>query len=139
MSKAGQTPGFVPTTVLGPQKIAELPYRFPLCQGGCTRYSPSQRLAQPVNLTVVRQLLQAQPTPTRTQLARELCRRLELRDAKGDWQVATTAHALRDLAAQGHWTLPAPRVQRTGTYSTPPKRLPSGPPERTTSNSATKG
>ncbi len=35
-----------------------------------------QRLAQPANLTVVRQLLQAQPTPTRTQLARELCRRL---------------------------------------------------------------
>lgn len=83
-----------------------------------------QRLAQPANLTVVRQLLQAQPTPTRTQLARELCRRLELRDAKGDWQVATTAHALRDLEAQGHWTLPAPRVQRTGTYSTAPKRLP---------------
>ena len=71
-----------------------------------------QRLAQPDNVAVVRKLLNAQPAPTRTQLAKELCRRLDLRDPKGDWQVATTAQALRDLEAQGHWTLPTPKEER---------------------------
>lgn len=82
-----------------------------------------QRLAQPDNITLVRKLLGAKPAPTRTQLARDLCRRLELRDPKGDWQVATTAQALRDLEAQGQWTLPQPRVRRTRTWATAPKRL----------------
>jgi hypothetical protein len=82
-----------------------------------------QRLAQSDNVAMVRKLLNAKPAPTRTQLSKELCRRLDLRDPKGDWQVATTAQALRDLEAQGHWTLPAPRVRRTRTWSTAPTRL----------------
>jgi hypothetical protein len=82
-----------------------------------------QRLAQPDTVAVVLKLLAARPVPTRTQLAKELCRRLDLRDPKGDWQVATTAQALRDLEAQGHWTLPKPRVRRTRTWSTAPTRL----------------
>lgn len=83
-----------------------------------------QRLAQPDNVAVVRKLLNAQPAPTRTQLAKELCRLLDLRDPKGDWQVATTVHALRDLEAQGLWTLPIPKLRRTRIWSTAPKRLP---------------
>ena len=47
-----------------------------------------------------------------------------MRDPKGDWQVATTAQALRDLEAQGHWTLPTPKVRRERTWSTAPTRLP---------------
>lgn len=82
-----------------------------------------QRLAQPDNAAVVRKLLTAQPAPTRTQLAKELCRRLDLRDAKGDWQLATTAQALRDLEAQGYWTLPIPTMPRTHIWSTAPKRM----------------
>lgn len=85
--------------------------------------SIKQRLAQPGNLDLVRQVLNAQPAPTRTQLAKELCRRLDLRDAKGDWQVTTTAQALRALEAQGHWTLPAPTVLRRRTWRTAPTRL----------------
>ena len=83
-----------------------------------------QRLAQPANSIVVRELLAARPAPTRTQLVGELCRRLDLRDPKGDWQVATTAQALRDLEAQGHWTLPAPKLRRPRTWTSAPTRLP---------------
>ena len=82
-----------------------------------------QRLAEPENVAVVLQLLRAKPAPTRTELVKTLCQRLNLRDAKGDWQIATTAHALRDLEAQGRWTLPEPKVQRTRDWSTAPTRL----------------
>jgi hypothetical protein len=82
-----------------------------------------QRLVQSDNVAVVLKLLSAKPALTRTQIARELCRRLDLRDPKGDWQVATTAQALRDLEAQGHWTLPASAVRRTWTWPTAPTRL----------------
>jgi hypothetical protein len=81
-----------------------------------------QRLAQRDNVALVLKLLDAHPAPSRTQLAKELCRRLHLRDPKGDWQVTTTAQALRDLEAQGHWTLPAPRFQRARSGSTAPAR-----------------
>ncbi len=82
-----------------------------------------QRLAQTGNAALVLTLLSANPAPTRTQLAKALCQRLDLRDPKGDWQVATTAQALRDLEAQGHWTLPAPRARRPRTWSNAPTRL----------------
>ena len=42
-------------------------------------------------------LLKAEVPLTRNGLARELCRRLDLRDLKGDWQMATTSKALREL------------------------------------------
>jgi hypothetical protein len=82
-----------------------------------------QRLAQPAHHAVVLELLTAKPPLTRNQLAQAVCRRLELRDPKGDLQVATTAQALRDLEAQGHWTLPAPQVRRTSPRSNTPTRL----------------
>jgi len=83
-----------------------------------------QRLAQSDNVALVHRLLGAQPAPSRSQLALQLCRRLELRDPKGDWQIGTTAKALREFEAAGLWTLPPPLVPRTRTWSTAPARLP---------------
>jgi hypothetical protein len=57
--------------------------------------SVKQTLAEPENIKLVVALLQAEAPPNRTGLARELCRRLDLRDPKGDWQMATTSKALR--------------------------------------------
>jgi len=68
--------------------------------------SIKQRLAQPENVQLVVKLLKRDPPLIRSQLTLEVCRRLELRDPKGDWQIATTAKALRDLADQGFWRLP---------------------------------
>ena len=74
--------------------------------------SIKQTLAAPENTKWVIALLKADPPPNRTGLAKELCRRLELRDSKGDWQIATTSKALRELEDQGLWQLPKPRSQR---------------------------
>ncbi|MBI4660559.1 MAG: hypothetical protein HY735_17115, partial [Verrucomicrobia bacterium] len=63
-----------------------------------------QRLAQSDNVALVHRLLGARPAPSRTQLAQDLCHRLELCDPKGDWQIGTTAKALRELEAAGLWT-----------------------------------
>ena len=63
------------------------------------------------------------PPPNRTQLAKEVCRRLNLRDPKGDWQFAGTALALRDLAMKGLWTLPEPLVPRHASGQWHPTRL----------------
>jgi hypothetical protein len=73
----------------------------------CT-FSIQQRLAEPGNLTLTRDLLRDTPGLTRAQLTRELCRQMDLRDPKGDWQIGTTAKALRDLEAQGLCQLPLP-------------------------------
>jgi Domain of unknown function (DUF4338)/Transposase DNA-binding/Transposase Tn5 dimerisation domain len=68
--------------------------------------SIKQRLAQPDNVQLVVELLNSDPAPIRAHLTKEVCRRLDLRDPKGDLQIATTAQALRDLEAQGFWRLP---------------------------------
>jgi hypothetical protein len=74
--------------------------------------SIKQKLATPEKTQLVITLLKADPAPSRNGLAKELCRRLELRDSKGDWQMATTSKALRELADEGLWRLPEPRSQR---------------------------
>lgn len=95
--------------------------------------SIKQTLAAPENTKLVMALLKADPTPSRNGLAKGLCRRLELRDSKGDWQIATTSKALRELEAQGLWQLPKPRSQRARAWH--PTRLnhpvpsPTGLPE----------
>ena len=71
--------------------------------------SIKQQLSEPHNAKLVLNLLQQDPAPSRHSLAKDLCRRLNLRDAKGDWQMATTSKALRDLQEQGLWHLPEPR------------------------------
>lgn len=83
--------------------------------------SIKQRLAQPDHVQLVVKLLQSDRAPTRAHLAREVCRRLNLRDPKGDWQIATTAKALRDLEAQGFWKLPEATVPGSGKWN--PTRL----------------
>jgi hypothetical protein len=79
-----------------------------------TVLSIKQQLEQPENVKLVLTLLAGDPQPSRNQLAKELCRRLDWRDLKGDWKITTAAVALRDLEAQGFWTLPEPRVIRRG-------------------------
>ncbi len=75
-----------------------------------THRTIQQTLAEPQNTRLVLELLQGQPVLSRCALAKELCRRLDLRDPKGDWRTATTLKALRDLEAQGFWTLPLATV-----------------------------
>lgn len=71
--------------------------------------SIKRTLSQPGNVDLVLTLINQSPMPSRQDLAREVCRRLGLRDGKGDWQMASTSKALRDLARQGLWVLPKPR------------------------------
>jgi hypothetical protein len=86
----------------------------------CT-FSIKQRLAEPENLILTSDLLRDTPGLTRAQLTRELCHRLDLRDPKGDWQIGTTAKALRDLETQGLCPLPEPMAK--GPRSWNPTRL----------------
>lgn len=74
-----------------------------------TASSIKQRLSVPANVKLVIALLCSDPARSRQGLAKEICRRLDLKDGKGDWQIATTSKALRELQDQGLWTLPAPR------------------------------
>ena len=71
--------------------------------------SIKQRLSEPENVKMVIELLRGDPKPSRRGLAKRICGRLDLRDGKGDWQMATTSKALRELEDQGLWTLPEPR------------------------------
>ncbi|MHB1308347.1 MAG: IS4/Tn5 family transposase DNA-binding protein, partial [Limisphaerales bacterium] len=84
-------------------------------------FSIKQTLARPENVRFITARLDDSAAPSRTLLARELCQRLELKDPKGDWQIATTCKALRDLEAQGLWQLPAPPRPGPGTWQ--PRRL----------------
>lgn len=86
----------------------------------CT-FSIKQRLSEPENLKLTGDLLRETPALTRAQLTQELCRRLDLRDPKGDWQIGTTAKALRDLETQGLCQLPEPMAK--GPHSWNPTRL----------------
>src|ERR1035441_7840912 len=83
--------------------------------------SIKQKLSQPHNVKLVLTLLQQAPAPSRHRPAKELCQRLNLRDAKGDWQKATTSKALRELQEQGLWRLPEPRSPAPRTWN--PTRL----------------
>jgi len=73
--------------------------------------SVKQQLSQTETVTFVLDWLEANPLSSRTDLARAACRELDLRDAKGDWRLATTLKALRDLEAQDYWTLPQSPLQ----------------------------
>lgn len=83
--------------------------------------SVQQILAQPNNTRLVVELLGSDVVSTRSDLARAMCRRLDLRDPKGGWRLATTLKALRDLEAQGFWTLPEAVVPGPGAWH--PTRL----------------
>jgi hypothetical protein len=83
--------------------------------------SIQQVLRQPENTALVRTLLASQAVSTRAELVHEVCRRLNLRDPKGDWRVGTTMKALRDLESQGLWTLPPATQRSSGKWN--PTRL----------------
>jgi hypothetical protein len=83
--------------------------------------SIKQRLTQPENVQLVVKLLKGEPALLRSEVTREVCRHLDLRDHKGDWQIATTAKALRDLEDQEYWQLP-PATDH-GTREWNPSRL----------------
>ena len=82
-----------------------------------------QVLRQPENTALVRTLLARSEVSTRAELVREVCRRLNFRDPKGDWQLGTTMKALRDLEFQGLWTLPKATPQSSGKREWNPTRL----------------
>jgi hypothetical protein len=86
-----------------------------------TAFSIQQLLALPNHTRLVHELLESEAVTTRSALARELCQQLDLRDPKGDWRLATTLKALRDLEAQGFWTLPKAAVAGSGAWN--PTRL----------------
>jgi hypothetical protein len=73
--------------------------------------SIKQKLSEPQIVKQVLTLLNQKPEPSRRSLAKELCTRLNLRDGKGELQMATTSKALRDLQEEGLWHLPEPRFQ----------------------------
>ena len=83
--------------------------------------SIQQILAQDDHRQLVAKLLASDQILTRSDLTKELCVRLDLRDPKGNLRHGTTAKALRDLEAQGFWTLPAATGPARRTWS--PKRL----------------
>ncbi|MBI4626977.1 MAG: DUF4338 domain-containing protein [Verrucomicrobia bacterium] len=82
----------------------------------------------------MRELLAGNSSLSRTVLAKELCCRLTLRDAKGDWQIATAARALREMEKPGLVRLPLPAHPgpRTWSASRLPRAVarPKGVPER---------
>ena len=96
--------------------------------------SIKRTLAEPENRNLVIRLLKADPPPSRNGLAKELCRSLDLRDSKGNWQRATTSKALRELEAQGFWLLPKPLSSGPRQWNpirlNQPVPLPAAVPER---------
>lgn len=89
--------------------------------GMATIVSIQKILAQANNHQLVTDLLKSDTVVTRTDLAKELCQRLNLRDGKGDWRLATTLKALRDLESQGRWKLPKASGSGPGEWN--PTRL----------------
>lgn len=83
--------------------------------------SIKEKLSVPENTTLITKWLAANKDKTRTRLAKDICERLDLRDGKGAWRLATTSKALRDLEAEGFWKLPA--ALRRGPAEWKPRRL----------------
>jgi len=90
--------------------------------------SIKQRLSEPENVKLVIALLGGDPAPSRHRLAKEICRRLDLTDGKGDWQMATTSKALRELHDQGLWRLPEPRSSAPQRWNPTRLNRPVAPP-----------
>ena len=80
-----------------------------------------ETLSTPRNVTFITEWLSRNKGKTRTQLAREICDRLGLRDGKGALRISTTLKALRELEAEGYWKLPAARQRGNGQWN--PRRL----------------
>lgn len=79
--------------------------------------SVKERLSSVDSLRWVGEWMAANREGTRTGLARAMCERLDLRDGKGAWQMASTAKALRDLEGEGHFRLPAGLARGGGRWT----------------------
>lgn len=80
-----------------------------------------QRLSDPEAIAVIGQLLAREDITRRTTLARGVCEHFDFRDGRGCTQTAGCLKALSELAAAGHFELPAARSRpRAGL----PRRLP---------------
>ena len=72
------------------------------------------------NISHIRNLLDANPLCSRTELATKTCEQLGLHDARGNVQLAGCLKALRELERAGHVTLP---LARKGPGPSSPRRL----------------
>lgn len=86
-----------------------------------TTTSVKARLSVPENVGLITGWLAGNKDKTRTELAREMCERLGLRDGKGELQISSALKALRDLEVEGHWKLPAARSRGGREWN--PRRL----------------
>lgn len=77
-------------------------------------------LSLPSNIEFVRNLLEKSNFPHRTALALHLCKHFEFYDFRGKTQQGGCLKALRKLASDGHFVLPAPR---NTTNRATPRRL----------------
>lgn len=99
-----------------------------------TKTSIKTTLLRPENEEFITDWLVRNKGKSRTDLAREACRRLDLRDWRGKDRISTTMKALRELEAEGHWELP--QAKSSGPKEWRPRRLscgveyPKGVPEQ---------
>jgi hypothetical protein len=79
-----------------------------------TRHQIKRTLSRPESVATIRELLAAQAFADRSALAAAVCARFGFHDAGGRPQRATCVKALRELAAAGHFALPAVVGRRAG-------------------------
>ena len=68
-----------------------------------------RKLVQPESITVIRQIVEAYDSLSRSSIAQRVCERLELFNARGKPQRAGCLKALRELERAGHFVLPTAR------------------------------
>ncbi len=66
-------------------------------------------LSQPSSLATLQELRAQADEVNRAAFVRQVCQAFDLRDSRGQWQLATCLKALRGLEDQGHLRLPAAR------------------------------
>jgi hypothetical protein len=91
-----------------------------------------ERLASAEGVALVKDWLRDNKGKGRVALARHVCERLDLRDARGRWRQGGTQKALRVLEGRGYWRLPKRqsrgpgrwRPRRLGQRVAPPRNVP---------------
>lgn len=86
-----------------------------------TKPSIKETLSRPENVKLITDWLAVDKGKSRTDLAKDISQRLNLRDAKGRLRLSTTLKALRDLEAKGYWKLPESAMKEPGGWN--PRRL----------------
>ena len=80
-----------------------------------------ERLASDEGRALVKEWLRGNKGKGRLALARHVCERLDLRDARGRLRQGGTQKALRVLESRGYWRLPKPQSRGPGQWK--PRRL----------------